>query len=58
MVHGRLEERDDDLADQFGALAPLYGTVITSLIAMLIAVPLAFVIFVLVIAASEASLTA
>jgi len=27
---------------QFGALAPLYGTVITSIIAMLIAVPLAF----------------
>ena len=30
------------VTDQFGALAPLYGTVITSLIAMLIAVPLAF----------------
>ncbi|MGA2024808.1 MAG: phosphate ABC transporter permease subunit PstC [Steroidobacteraceae bacterium] len=30
------------VTDQFGALAPLYGTVITSLIALLIAVPLAF----------------
>ena len=30
------------VTEQFGALAPLYGTVITSLIAMLIAVPLAF----------------
>jgi phosphate transport system permease protein len=30
------------VTDQFGALAALYGTVITSLIAMLIAVPLAF----------------
>jgi len=30
------------VTDQYGALAPLYGTVITSLIAMLIAVPLAF----------------
>src|SRR5450631_2326372 len=30
------------VTDQFGALAPLYGTVITSLIAMLLAVPLAF----------------
>jgi phosphate transport system permease protein len=32
----------DPVAVQFGALAPLYGTVITSLIAMLIAVPFAF----------------
>jgi phosphate transport system permease protein len=30
------------VTDQFGALAPLYGTVITSLLAMLLAVPLAF----------------
>jgi phosphate transport system permease protein len=30
------------VTDQFGALAALYGTVVTSLIAMLIAVPLAF----------------
>jgi phosphate transport system permease protein len=30
------------VTDQFGALAALYGTVITSLIAMLLAVPLAF----------------
>ncbi len=32
----------DPVSGQFGALAPLYGTVITSLIAMLIAVPFAF----------------
>ena len=30
------------VTEQFGALAPLYGTVITSLVAMLLAVPLAF----------------
>jgi phosphate transport system permease protein len=30
------------VTEKFGALAPLYGTVITSLIAMLIAVPLSF----------------
>jgi phosphate transport system permease protein len=30
------------VTEQFGALAPLYGTVITSLVAMLIAVPLSF----------------
>src|ERR1700733_10135702 len=30
------------VTEQFGALAALYGTVITSLVAMLIAVPLAF----------------
>jgi phosphate transport system permease protein len=30
------------VTEQFGALAPLYGTAITSLVAMLIAVPLAF----------------
>jgi phosphate transport system permease protein len=30
------------VTEQFGALAPLYGTVVTSLIAMLIAVPFAF----------------
>jgi phosphate transport system permease protein len=30
------------VTDQFGALAPLYGTVITSLLALLLAVPLAF----------------
>ncbi len=30
------------VTDQFGALAPLYGTVVTSLIAMVIAVPIAF----------------
>lgn len=30
------------VTEKFGALAPIYGTVVTSLIAMLIAVPLAF----------------
>jgi phosphate transport system permease protein len=30
------------VTEQFGALAPLYGTVVTSLIAMLAAIPLAF----------------
>jgi phosphate transport system permease protein len=30
------------VTDQYGALAPLYGTVVTSLIAMLIAVPISF----------------
>jgi phosphate transport system permease protein len=30
------------VTEQFGALAPLYGTVVTSLLAMLLAVPLAF----------------
>jgi phosphate transport system permease protein len=30
------------VTEQFGALAPLYGTVVTSIIAMLIAVPLSF----------------
>jgi len=30
------------VTDEYGALAPLYGTVVTSLIAMLIAVPIAF----------------
>ncbi|HEX3396348.1 MAG TPA: hypothetical protein VHS76_06570, partial [Steroidobacteraceae bacterium] len=30
------------VTDQFGALAPIYGTVVTSLIAMLIAVPTGF----------------
>jgi phosphate transport system permease protein len=32
----------DPVAEQFGALAPLYGTVVTSLIAMLVAIPVAF----------------
>src|SRR3974390_2266066 len=30
------------VTDEYGALAPLYGTVVTSLVAMLIAVPLSF----------------
>ena len=35
-------EKWNPVTDQFGALAPLYGTVISSLIAMLIAVPIGF----------------
>ena len=30
------------VTDQFGALAPIYGTVVTSVIAMLLAVPVGF----------------
>ena len=30
------------VTDQFGALAPIYGTLVTSLIAMLIAIPISF----------------
>ncbi len=30
------------VTDQFGALAPIYGTVVTSLIAMLLAIPISF----------------
>lgn len=30
------------VTDRFGALAPVYGTVVTSLIAMLIAIPISF----------------
>ncbi len=36
------EETWNPVTEKFGALAPLYGTVMTSLIAMLIAVPFAF----------------
>lgn len=32
----------DPVTEQFGALAPLYGTVVTSLIAMVVAIPIAF----------------
>jgi phosphate transport system permease protein len=34
----------DPVADKYGALAPVYGTIVTSLIAMLIAVPLGLLI--------------
>src|SRR3954452_19023094 len=35
-----LEERWNPVTEQFGALAPIYGTLVTSLIAMAIAVPI------------------
>jgi phosphate transport system permease protein len=38
------EERWNPVTERFGALAPIYGTVVTSLIAMLIAVPLGLLI--------------
>ncbi len=34
----------DPVADKYGALAPIYGTIVTSIIAMLIAVPLGLLI--------------
>src|SRR5207244_9320211 len=34
-----IEERWNPVTEKFGALAPIYGTLVTSLIAMLIAVP-------------------
>jgi phosphate transport system permease protein len=37
-------EQWDPVADKYGALAPIYGTIVTSLIAMLIAVPLGLLI--------------
>jgi phosphate transport system permease protein len=39
-----LEERWNPVTEKFGALAPIYGTLVTSLIAMLIAVPLGLLI--------------
>jgi len=36
------QQRWNPVTEQFGALAPLYGTVVSSLIAMLIAVPISF----------------
>jgi phosphate transport system permease protein len=39
-----LTEEWDPVADKYGALAPIYGTVVTSVIAMLIAVPLGLLI--------------
>ncbi len=38
------EEHWNPVTDQFGALAPIYGTIVTSFIAMLIAVPLGIMI--------------
>ena len=35
-----VEERWNPVTERFGALAPIYGTLVTSFIAMLIAVPL------------------
>jgi phosphate transport system permease protein len=39
-----IEERWNPVTEKFGALAPIYGTVVTSFIAMLIAVPLGLLI--------------
>jgi len=39
-----IEERWNPVTEKFGALAPIYGTVMTSFIAMLIAVPLGLLI--------------
>src|SRR5438128_1683522 len=39
-----VEERWNPVTEKFGALAPIYGTVVTSLIAMVIAVPLGLMI--------------
>jgi phosphate transport system permease protein len=39
-----IEERWNPVTERFGALAPIYGTVVTSLIAMLIAVPIGLLI--------------
>src|SRR4051812_9444711 len=39
-----IEERWNPVTERFGALAPIYGTVVTSLIAMVIAVPIGLLI--------------
>src|SRR5207244_4546925 len=39
-----IQERWNPVTEQFGALAPIYGTVVTSFIAMLIAVPVGLMI--------------
>jgi phosphate transport system permease protein len=39
-----LEQRWNPVTEKFGALAPIYGTLVTSLIAMLIAVPIGLLI--------------
>jgi phosphate transport system permease protein len=43
-VNFLVEERWNPVTERFGALAPIYGTVVTSLIAMLIAVPIGLLI--------------
>jgi phosphate transport system permease protein len=39
-----IEERGNPVTERFGALAPIYGTLVTSIIAMVIAVPLGLLI--------------
>ena len=39
-----VEERWNPVTEKFGALAPIYGTIVTSFIAMLIAVPVGLMI--------------
>jgi phosphate transport system permease protein len=39
-----IEERWNPVTEKFGALAPIYGTVVTSMLAMLIAVPIGLLI--------------
>ena len=39
-----IEEQWNPVTERFGALAPIYGTVVTSFIAMLIAVPIGLLI--------------
>src|SRR5262249_21794022 len=39
-----IEERWNPVTERFGALAPIYGTLLTSLIAMLVAVPVGLMI--------------
>ena len=39
-----IEERWNPVTEKFGALAPIYGTIVTSFIAMLIAVPVGLLI--------------
>ena len=39
-----IEERWNPVTERFGALAPIYGTLVTSFIAMLVAVPLGLLI--------------
>src|SRR5205814_7272262 len=39
-----VEQRWNPVTERFGAIAPIYGTIVTSLIAMLIAVPVGLMI--------------
>ena len=43
-LHFLVEERWNPVTERFGALAPIYGTLVTSFIAMLIAVPVGLLI--------------